>query len=524
MARVRNILFVMCDQLRADYLGCTGHPTIETPHIDALARRGVTFSRAFCQSPVCGPSRMSFYTGRYVSSHGATWNNVPLPVGELTLGDHLRPAGLSVALIGKTHMKADSEGMARLGIDKASTLGVRLGECGFDPWTRHDGLHPKGYGAGEPAYNDYLRARGYVADNPWESFANAAEGPGGAVLSGWQMRNARLPTRVREEDSETAYVTRLAAGFIREMGERPWCLHLSYIKPHWPYIAPAPYHALYGDNHVVPAQSDPRELENAHPVVAAFRSHEESRSFADPAIRRHVVPTYMGLIKQIDDHLGRLFADMAAQGRLDDTLIVFTSDHGDYLGDHGLGEKERFHEPSLRVPLIVVDPDPAADPTRGRVVDALAEAIDVVPTCLDALGVAPPGHIVEGRSLVPFMRGPAPAHWRDAAFSELDYAFRKARNWLGVAPDRARAWMVRTERWKYIHYEGFRPQLFDLAHDPHEFVDLGDDPGHAVIRAELHERLFAWLRGLKIRVTISDDEVAARTGTAAKRGIHIGVW
>ena len=117
MGAVRNVLFIMCDQLRADYLSCMGHKSLQTPHIDALAADGVTFDRAYVQSPICGPSRMSFYTGRYTFSHGSTWNNVPLSVAEWTIGDYLRPLGVRTALAGKTHMAADKEGMARLAID-----------------------------------------------------------------------------------------------------------------------------------------------------------------------------------------------------------------------------------------------------------------------------------------------------------------------------------------------------------------------------------------------------------------------
>jgi len=123
MGAVRNVLFVMCDQLRADYLGCYGHPTLRTPHIDALAARGVRFARAYCPAPICGPSRMSFYTGRSMTSHGSTWNNVPLSAAEWTLGDYLRPLGLRVGLVGKTHVKADDEGLRRLGVDAAKPPG-----------------------------------------------------------------------------------------------------------------------------------------------------------------------------------------------------------------------------------------------------------------------------------------------------------------------------------------------------------------------------------------------------------------
>merc|ERR1711969_230370 len=176
----------MADQLRWDYLSCYGHPHLHTPHIDRLAARGVRFDRAYVQSPVCGPSRASCYTGRTVFSHGATWNRVPLPVGELTLGDYLRPLGVRTAAVGKTHMVADREGMTRLGLDSTSELGLRIGQPGFDPYERDDGLHPnpllrrKG---GSLAYNDWLRAQGYDGENPWNDYANAAEGPDGEILS-----------------------------------------------------------------------------------------------------------------------------------------------------------------------------------------------------------------------------------------------------------------------------------------------------------------------------------------------------
>ncbi|MEI8144329.1 MAG: sulfatase-like hydrolase/transferase, partial [Alphaproteobacteria bacterium] len=216
-APIKRVLFIMCDQLRFDYLSCAGHPRLETPNIDALAARGVRFTRAYVQSPVCGASRMSFYTGRYVSSHGATWNGVPLKVGEQTLGDFTRALGVQAALVGKTHMKPDKEGMARLGIEAQSIIGVRVSECGFDPFERDDGLHgvgPEGLYADPPRYNAYLGEKGYEGANPWHDWANAGENPDGSLASGWAMRHARKPARVKEDDSETPYMTRRAMDFI----------------------------------------------------------------------------------------------------------------------------------------------------------------------------------------------------------------------------------------------------------------------------------------------------------------------
>ena len=211
MAAVRNILFIMCDQLRADHLGCYGHPHLATRNLDALARRGVRFERAFVQSGVCGPSRMSFYTGRYVASHGATWNRVPLSVGEITLGEYLRDAGRALALAGKTHVVRDDAGLARLELDGGSELGRLLGAGGFAELDRHDGHQPEPRGA----YAAWLRARGYDSADPWTDYVISATDGRGRIASGWNMRNAGLPARVAEAHSETAYTTDRALDFFR---------------------------------------------------------------------------------------------------------------------------------------------------------------------------------------------------------------------------------------------------------------------------------------------------------------------
>ena len=526
MAKTRNILFIMCDQLRWDYLSCTGHPHLETPHIDGLAAKGVNFTRAYVQSPLCGPSRMSYLTGRYVFSHGATWNDVPLSVGQRNIGDWLRPLGLRCALVGKTHMAADADGMARLGVDPVSELGVLASECGLEPVERDDGLWPDKLVDPNYAYNRYLKSKGYDGDNPWHDWANAAEGPDGEILSGWYLGHNHLPARINEEDSETPYMTGRAIEFMAAQGDAPFLLHLSYIKPHWPYIVPAPYHEMYGRNQVLPAVRSSAEREHAHPVIAGHMLHPESRNFAKDEVRDNVIPAYMGLIKQIDDQMGRLFAWMEASGRMDDTMIVFTSDHGDYLGDHWLGEKEMFHECSVRVPMILYDPDAAADATRGTTSAAFVESLDLIPTFLDALGGwDDKEHALEGESLLPCLRGQAPDTGRDAVFAEIDYSFKPVRKYLDDrAPAASKGFMVRTDRWKYILWEGFAPQLFDLETDPDEFADLGTDPAHAEIRAEMHERLFAWLRARAIRTTLSEEAVRNRTGRAPTRGIIIGEW
>ncbi len=518
----RNVLFIMCDQLRYDYLGCTGHPTLRTPHIDRLAARGVRFDRAYVQSPICGPSRMSTYTGRYVRSHGATWNNTPLRVGEWTLGDHLSEIGARAVLCGKTHMTADIEGLQRLGLDPGSQIGKTIAEGGFEVWDRLDGLHPTG-GKQPSHYQDYLKSKGYPGDNPWHDWANSAEGPDGEVLSGWLMENADKPARIEEPDSETPYSTTRAMEFIEQAGEQPWCLHLSYIKPHWPYIVPAPYHDMYGPEDVIPQIAPDPGQNDSHPILRAYRDKRYSRSMSRPEVRDRVIPAYMGLISQIDDQIGRLMAWLEETGRDKDTLIVFTSDHGDYLGDHGLGEKELFHDVSARVPLIIVDPDPAADATRGTVDTRLVEAIDLVPTFVEWMGGTPRAEVLEGRSLVPLLHG-QDVPWREVCFSEYDFSWRKARRALGIPISDARLVMAFDGRWKYIHCEGMDPMLYDLETDRQELDDRGTDPECAAERERLRTAILDWALRHHSRTTISDAEIARRAGNEHKRGIWIGFW
>jgi arylsulfatase A-like enzyme len=524
MTRPKNILFIMCDQLRHDYLSCYGHPTLKTPNIDALAARGVRFTKAYVQSTICGPSRMCAYTGRYMRSHGATQNGVPLRVGEPTLGDHLKEIGVRNVLVGKTHMVADIEGMKRLGIDQQSIIGVHVTQCGFEPFERDDGLHPDGKYDPHPRYDDYLREQGFDAKNPWEQWANSGADADGTLLNGWLLSHANKPARIPEEHSETPYMTRRAMEFMRaaEVDGRPWCLHLSYIKPHWPYIVPAPYHDMFGSADVQAPIRNVDEMSAPHALYQAFMEERFSKAFSRDDVRTRVIPAYMGLIKQIDDQLGVLFAFMKAQGLMDNTMIVFTSDHGDYLGDHWLGEKYLFHDVSSRVPIIICDPSDEAGATRGTASDALVEMIDLAPTFVEFCGGTPKPHILEGRSLLPLLRGERPGNWRKFAISEYDYSMDLARINLAVPISEARLYMVTDGLWKYIHADGFRPMLYDLLNDPHELVDRGADPACAAIRATLYEALAKWSRTTRTQITVSDADIVSSDDAFRNYDLNIG--
>ena len=272
--------------------------------------------------------------------------------------------------------------------------------------------------------------------------------------------------------------------------------------------------------------SDQIEIKHPHPVYQAFTQLEYSRTFSRNDVRETVIPVYMGLVKQIDDHLGRLFAVLEKRELVENTIIIFTSDHGDYLGDHGLGEKYLFHDASAKIPLIIAAPGVENNATRGMKRDELVEAVDILPTLIQLTGADTCRERLEGRSLSPLLQlKPAAANWREFTVSELDYSDQGVRNRLGLDPDMCRAVMIKCRRWKYISYLNLRPQLFDLQEDPHELVDLGSMPDYKSVCDMMDERLVSWQNSLKRRVGLGYDCVLEQgPDRDEKNGFIIGRW
>ena len=522
--QTKNILFIMCDQLRFDYLSCSGHPTIKTPNIDKLAKRGVMFSNAYCQSPICGPSRMSAYTGRYVSSHGSSSNFAPLRVGEKNIGHHLNPLGVRTVLVGKTHIIADQEGMERLGVDAESAIGVHHAQAGFEVYERDDGVHPDTMVKPNLKYNKYLKSKGYDEDeNPWHWAANSVETQNG-VRSGFFNDQVDLPARVSDQDSETPYMTRRAIEFLSEdNGKKPWLLHLSYIKPHWPYVAPAPYNSMYSVEDVIPPNKAEHELKDPNQLMGCFMNRVAGKTFGEDYAREKVIPVYMGLITQIDDQLGILFEFMEANGLMENTMIVFTSDHGDYLGDHWMGDKDYFHDPSVKIPMIIADPSEEANKTRGTTDDSMVELIDLLPTFLEFYEGSVEKNILDGFSLLPKIRG-RESDWRSAVVSEYDYSCQVFRPELERMPLDCRSYMIADEKWKYIHAPGFPPVLFDRVNDPAELNDLGRNPEYEHICDLMFKKLADWSLQYRQRETWTEDKNLHMTGLEEQLGVIIGYW
>ena len=506
-----NLLFIIADMFRADCLGCTGNPVISTPNLDRLAAAGTAFTHCFVQAAPCGPSRSCLYTGRYLCSTRALHNATPLVDAQENFGFALRAAGLQPALIGYNDYAVDP---AILPADDPRTRSSSYDNIlpGFDcPY-----FHP----FDSPDYFRWLRGLGYPESllNPEAIHKPAVppEGPGPHI-------DAHFPAHYRREHSEGRYLTERAIRFLR--GERDgrgqaaagrpeagWVLSLNYVKPHPPYVCADPYHRLYDPASVPQALQRPDELRPEHPYLRLLREAQpelERRLVTDPARLAELRAAYYGMVSELDENLGVLFDALAEAGEWERTCIVFTSDHGHCLGDHYLQGAEHFYDGALRVPCIVRDPSPAADATRGAVLDDLIESIDLAPTMMEALGAAPPDRFA-GRSLLGLLRGagsggPAAYRPREQIHFEYDYRPMVLRRDPAADPDEHLYWVLRDKDYKYVQFAdpAMPPLLFDLRADPDELDDVAGRPEHAARVTACCQALLRWRM-------VSEDQRMAR--------------
>ncbi len=457
MAAARNVLFVIIDQLRADCLfgGLAAHDVL--PNLRALMADGVTFRRHFSVANPCGPSRASILTGQYAMNHRSTRNGTPLPGDLPNLATEVRKGGWLPLLFGYTDTTRDPRGLppgdpmlksyeqVMPGFVEACEM--RLEESW--PWRAH--LAAKGYAV--PPYPAIYRPAGPRPDDP---------------------------AFYRAEDSDTAFLTDRTLGEIRVRPEG-WFVHLTYLRPHPPLVAPAPWNRLH-DPTTLPLPVRGGEVRHPFiaPACAARPITGTVEGFPDLAPSdenvRMLRALYLGLAAEVDHHLGRIIADLKGRGLYDRTLIVVTADHGEMLGDHHAWGKSTFYDAAWHIPLVIRDP---GAPARGAAVDLPTEAVDVTPTILDCLGLAVP-ETMDGWSLKPFLHGGTPKAWRRYTFSELDFgdpvAPTAVQLALGLQAEEANLAILRGARHTLVHFNGgLPPLLFDHA-DAGEMRDIAGDP------------------------------------------------
>jgi arylsulfatase A-like enzyme len=487
---VKNVLLVVADQWRGDGIGALGSSHLRTPNLDRLAADGVLFRQHYGQTLPCSPSRASLFTGQYLMNHRVVSNGTPLDRRHTNLALEARKAGYDPVLFGYTDTTLDPRDLPPRDPQRRSYEGVLPG---VTPGLvlRED---PRPWLA-------WLRRLGYPADLRHDNVYLPVKGHPGKPGRGISF----APALYKAEHSDTAFLTDNALAWLEGNDDRPWFMLLCYLRPHPPLIAPEPYNDLI-DPKDVPA---PRR-------AATVESEARQHPFTDWLLRtkqfselvpggqglmadvgdldlRQLRATHYGLMAEVDANLGRVLAHVKERGQYDDTLIIFTSDHGDELGDHYLCNKSGYFDEAVHVPLIVRDPDPAAATTRGAQVDAFTEAVDIMPTILDWIGQEIPQRI-DGASLLPFLRGGV-AGWREEVHWERD--FRNVRSfdaekWFGLSPDQCSFCVIRDRAFKYVHFAGLPHAFYDLRDDPHQLVNRANDPALREEMLAYAQKMLTW--------------------------------
>lgn len=458
-----NILWICTDQQRYDTIGALGNPHVSTPNIDQLVQQGVAFTHTYCQSPICTPSRTSFLTGMYPSTVHVNGNgNAFFPNRPPLVTRLLSEAGYRCGLIGKLHL-ASAYGRIEPRVNDGYSY-WQYSHAPRDDWeTGHD-------------YADWVRSKGYTLGELTEN----VEG---------------IPAELHQ----TTWCAEKTIEFMKQEHGNPWLASVNIYDPHPPFNPPQIYREMFNpaempgplfqetdlrqqkDLATVDFQStcqSPEKLDIQNPILPqppllGFQTERVSPGKRDA---KTLQAAYYAMIKLIDDQVGRIMAVLEETGQRQNTVIIFTSDHGEMLGDHGLIQKGcRFYEGLVRVPLIFSCPGYLE---QGLKSEALVELLDKTPTLLEIAGLAPPEQM-QGRSLLPILKGKAdPNHHRQFVRSEYYDALDGA--------DGTFATMYRNQRHKLVVYHGHQHgELYDLQEDPHEFENLWNQPNKQSLKLDL---------------------------------------
>ncbi len=421
----------MSDEHAPMFSGPYGHPLVQTPNMDRLAKDGVTFTNAYCNSPLCMPSRMSFMTGKYIHHIGAWDNAAPLRPDAVTWAHLLRDTGYDVVLSGKQHFG---------GMDQLHGFRTQLArdlhaerKHGLTDW--ENGTPP--------------------AARPWQGLAQARPG---------------TTEEIEVDDLAEMEALKYLRNPVRK--KQPWALNVSFIAPHFPLVVPQRYWDLYPFDEIdLPIIPD-GHLENQHPVYKRMRHMFGCVDFPEELVRR-ARAGYYGLITYLDEKIGRMLQVLEETNQLENTIVIYTSDHGEMNGEHGMWRKSNFYEASARVPLQIMFPDYLSASKR---IDEVVSLVDLTATLVDISGGNASSQL-DGDSLMHLIRDTT-TDWKDYAFSE----------YLAHGVERPMA-MLRKGRYKYNYSLGDVPELYDIDKDPEEFRNLADEPKYEEICREMEGQL-----------------------------------
>ena len=463
-----NILIIMSDEHAPQYSSVHGHSLVQSPNMDRLSEMGVTFDNAYCNSPICGPSRMSFMAGRYINRIGTYDNGFPMSSDTVTWAHRLRNVGYDVVISGKQHF---------CGLDQLHGFRTQLArDLHAELWTK-DGV-PRGEANWDAGVVE--------AKKPWGGIAEA--GPG-------------TTTEIQVDDQ----VEEAALAYIKDPArkEQPWCINVGFIAPHFPLVVPRRFWDMYPRDQIDMPDIPEGHLENMHPVYKRLRLMFGMAEFSEELVRRGRAG-YYGLITYLDEKIGRFIDALEETGQLENTIIVHTSDHGEMNGEHGMWRKSNMYEASSRVPLQIVWPGHV--PGGLRVAQNVS-LVDLVATIIDATGASMDIVPLDGDSLLPLINGETET-WKDEAFCE--YLAHGVIRPVG---------MLKKGDYKLNMSPGDALELFNIAEDPNEFNDLSESVQHREIRDAMRERLLEiWGDPEEIEQQVLKSQRERRFITAASEG------
>lgn len=450
-----NILWICTDQQRFDTIAALGNTHIRTPNIDRLLNQGVAFTHAYCQSTVCTPSRASFLTGRYPRTTRCRQNGQTLPADEKLISRYFADAGYVCGLAGKQHLSSCSDGKVEIRSDD--------GYAEF-----HWSHHPQPDWP-ENAYTQWLHEQGASWDKLYT-------GDGTDYVK----------TGVPGVFHQTTWCANKTIEFIHAQQSKPWFFSFNCFDPHHPFDPPPEYLARYPFDEMPLPKTHENEptSKTTYQQLDSVWAHNSPGGFHVAVMtdndRRQVTAAYYAMIELIDDQVGRMIQALEESGQLESTLIIFMSDHGEMLGDHGLYYKgPHFYEEAVRVPLILSFPSQLKRDIR---IHGLVELVDLAPTLLDLCELPIPD-AMQGRSLLPHCRGEAdPNEHRDYVYCEYYNAWTHPRSY---------GTMMRTHKEKIIVYHGVdEGEMYDLSVDAEEFHNLWLSLDHADLRHRLLKQAF----------------------------------
>ncbi|MCZ6633204.1 MAG: sulfatase-like hydrolase/transferase [bacterium] len=442
--RPLNVVVMLSDELRADCIGCYGNPMVQTPHIDTLASQGTRFSHAFCQHPQCAPSRASILTGRYPHVNGAISNYTAVGEHEITLGEYFQSAGYRSIGVGKLHLYDHKK--------QAGFTDTQLTEGQHSAATDPECLHED--------YKRWLKENSY-----WEDAKKAYAIHGTDAY--WDNFQANVNPMPKEAYIDTWVGDRAVEYIQNQPEEDPFFMFIGFPNPHIPFDAPEPYASMYNPADVPLPPTFNLDLSNKPPHQLAYKQKGRRVNYEhlDEPRLRQVIALYYASITLVDDQVGKVVRALKARNFWDNTLVVFLSDHGEFLGHYGMliksmDEYPILYDVGLHVPLIVRTPNGA----ENHVINDLVELVDLCPTVLDSAGleVAPE---LQGHSQHQALQG-GPAYKRKYIFAES-----------GAVKT------IRSQTHKLVYYPG-QPygELYDLEQDPNEMQNLYQDPNHRDLR------------------------------------------